>query len=259
MKYDQIGKTYNSTRIPDQRIVDKINHYLDQPSGSLIVDIGAGTGNYTYELARFGHEVVAIEPSETMRNQAKKHDHIKWIDAVAEKLPLDDGSVDGVVCTLATHHFTDLEQSFREMARVVKSHGKIVIFTADPRIVAESCWIWGYFQEIVEESCKSQPEASAFKELFEGSTQKGSNLHRFPLPYDLKDKFFFSGWRTPELYLEEKFRAGVSSLATAPSELLQANLEYLEADLKSRKWHEKYGHILNQSEYDCGYFFLVGG
>lgn len=257
-KYDQIGKTYNSTRVADRRITDRIIQYLDLPTGSRILDVGAGTGNYSYELADRGYKVIAIEPSETMRRQGKQHNNLKWVAGFAESLPVKDHSVDGVICTLATHHFTDLELCFREMARVVKDHGKIVIFTADPRTAFELCWITDYFREIVDQSCKDQPELHIFKQLFDTNTTRNSNIEPFLLPFDLKDKFFFSGWRTPELYLDELYRAGISSLATAPRDLLDNNLKRLYSDLESNKWKQQYGEILNHEDYDCGYYFLVG-
>jgi len=258
LNYDQIGRTYNNTRMPDPRITERIIKYLGQPAGSQIIDIGAGTGNYSYELAENGFDVVAIEPSAVMRNQGKKHNKLKWVEGIAEKLPVDDRSVDGVICTLATHHFTNLELSFREMARVIKPHGKIVIFTADPRTVLESCWIAEYFREIVERSCNAQPEKGTLKQMFETNTGRTAAIHSFPLPHDLKDKFFFSGWRTPELYLNDEYRSGISSLAAAPKELLEENLKKLADDLRTTDWHDKYGEIKSHAEYDCGYFFLVG-
>jgi SAM-dependent methyltransferase len=258
MKYDQIGKTYNQTRMPDPRITDRLTALLTQPVGATILDIGAGTGNYSYELAAKGYQVIAVEPSETMRAQAKQHERLVWTAGFAEELPLDDDSADGIVCTLATHHFRDLALSFQEMARVVKKDGKIVIFTADPRICLEECWIADYFREIVEDSCLAQPDLEQLRQMMEENTGRSIGLHSFPLPSDLKDKFFFNGWRTPDAYLDETYRAGISSLAGAPTELVAQNVEQLREDLASGKWHERYGHVLELSEYDCGYFFLVG-
>ncbi|WJH36611.1 class I SAM-dependent methyltransferase [Paenibacillus sp. CC-CFT747] len=176
--------------------------------GSRILDIGAGTGNYSYELACYGYEVTAVEPSRVMRDQGKRHKRLTWIEGAAENLPIDDHSADGIICTLATHHFADLGLAFREMARTVKEEGRIVLFTADPRITFGRCWISEYFQELVEQSCEAQPAREDFQQLFEQQTTRPSVIIPFPLPPDLKDRFFFSGWRTPELYLKEDYRRG---------------------------------------------------
>ncbi|MDF5732450.1 MAG: hypothetical protein PUP92_31745 [Rhizonema sp. PD38] len=45
--YDSIGKQYTKTRIPDPRIVKTIINLLNLPQGSILADIGAGTGGYT--------------------------------------------------------------------------------------------------------------------------------------------------------------------------------------------------------------------
>jgi hypothetical protein len=76
------------------------------------------------------------------------------------------------------------------------------------------------------------------------------------LPPDLIDRFFFSGWRQPELYLDPIFCAGISSLASAPKNVLDMCLTRLENDLKDGTWKKKYGEILNYREYDGGYRFL---
>ncbi|BAY22031.1 putative MerR-family transcriptional regulator [Calothrix sp. NIES-2100] len=61
--YDSIGKQYTKTRVPDYRIVQKIIDLLDLPQGSIIADIGAGTGGYSQALANQGFSVYAVEPS----------------------------------------------------------------------------------------------------------------------------------------------------------------------------------------------------
>ena len=96
VKYNSIGTTYNSTRKADERIASNIISALNLEKGSIIADIGAGTGNYSYKLAEYGFEVLAIEPSEIMRTQGKRHDRVNWIEGVAEDIPLYDKSVDGV-------------------------------------------------------------------------------------------------------------------------------------------------------------------
>lgn len=258
MRYNQIGKTYNTTRAADPRIVQQLIEHLDQLEGSVILDIGAGTGNYTWELEQHGFQMIAVEPSKIMREQARQHARIEWREGVAEKLPLMDRAVDGIICTLATHHFTDLAQSFTEMSRVLKSTGKVVIFTADPRICYDSCWIVDYFKPYVDESLEHQPPLEELVTLMQQHTKRTVKTAPFWLPYDLHDRFFFSGWRTPDAYLEPSFRSGISSLAKVSEPNLKPHLERLKEDLKNSKWHDKYGEILEEEAYDCGYVFLVG-
>jgi ubiquinone/menaquinone biosynthesis C-methylase UbiE len=91
--YDAIGKEYNNTRKPDRRIVNRLVELLDLPSGSLIADIGAGTGSYSNALADRGYRVIAIKPSLVMQHQAIRHPNVSWIEAVAKQISLPDNRV----------------------------------------------------------------------------------------------------------------------------------------------------------------------
>ena len=61
--YDNIGDAYGQTRRADERIVQRIEDLLGLPGGSRILDVSAGSGNYSLALADRGFEVSALEPS----------------------------------------------------------------------------------------------------------------------------------------------------------------------------------------------------
>lgn len=69
--YNKIGNNYHKTRAPDPRIVNKIVDLIGPCNLKNIIDLGAGTGNYSFELAKKGFIVTAIEPSEVMISQSK--------------------------------------------------------------------------------------------------------------------------------------------------------------------------------------------
>jgi ubiquinone/menaquinone biosynthesis C-methylase UbiE len=141
--FDSIGKTYDSTRQADERIVAQLINLLDLEHGLTIADVGAGTGNYSFALAEVGFKIKAIEPSPVMRSHARQHANVEWIAGCAEDIPLQNDSVAGVVSVLTLCHFSDAERAFREMARILKQ-GPIVIFTFDPKVGRET-WLYEYF------------------------------------------------------------------------------------------------------------------
>ncbi|HEX3047477.1 MAG TPA: class I SAM-dependent methyltransferase [Bacillota bacterium] len=255
-KYNGIGKTYNHTRKADPRIFEKIRDELQLEPGSKILDIGAGTGNYSYELAKMGFEVTALEPSEVMLNQGKKHEKIKWVQGVAEDVPFDEGTFHGVICILSTHHFQNLRKSFYEIKRVLKGNGVAVIFTQDPRLCPNDFWYHSYFHDIIEKSYTFHPSANQLKEMLAKVFQNNVEMTTFLIPYDLEDGFFFSAWRYPKRFLDMTFCDGISSLAETPKDILIQIQTKLSDDLNSGSWKSKYGDILYQKEYDFGYFFL---
>ncbi len=82
-----------------------------------VLDLGAGTGRFTRALEEaFGTNVLAIEPSKGMRDEA----HAKGITVVggsAESLPLKDASIDVAWLSNVIHHIDDLGRAARELRR----------------------------------------------------------------------------------------------------------------------------------------------
>ena len=107
--YDSIGQSYSKFRLPDPRIVDALVNLLQLKPGRLVADIGAGIGNYSRAIAQRGFFLYAVEPSSVMCSQAIQHPRVNWLTGYTEDIPLPTSSVDAVICTLASHHFSHLE------------------------------------------------------------------------------------------------------------------------------------------------------
>jgi ubiquinone/menaquinone biosynthesis C-methylase UbiE len=96
-----------------------------------IVDLGCGTGRFTQALAdRFAARVTAIDPSQKMLDQARKHigsTRVAFMQAPGEALPLADGSADVVFMSMVLHHFADMEAVAAECRRVLRAGGHVCI------------------------------------------------------------------------------------------------------------------------------------
>jgi ubiquinone/menaquinone biosynthesis C-methylase UbiE len=89
-------------------------------AGSEVADVGAGTGKLTRPLVERGVEVVAIEPVAAMRARlAAALPRARALEASAERLPLDDASIDAVVAGQAFHWF-DGPRALDEFHRVLR-------------------------------------------------------------------------------------------------------------------------------------------
>lgn len=254
--YDTIGSNYNDTRVADERIVAALVDLLDLPENSVIADIGAGSGNYTQALATRGYHIKAVEPAEAMRRQAIPSTRIEWFTGVAEKIPLPDDSVDGVIATLAIHHFSDLGRAFSEMARIAPQ-GPLVIFTFDPREGLKT-WLADYFPTMWKNAFPSFPPIGDLAVLLKEVTGRTVDVVPFQLPYDLTDNFTAAGWRTPERYLDVAYRENMSSFRIANRDMVDEEVARLAHNLADGTWQQKYGHTLLWGEIDAGYCFLRG-
>ncbi|MEM9064637.1 MAG: metalloregulator ArsR/SmtB family transcription factor [Planctomycetota bacterium] len=90
-----------------------------------VADLGCGTGNASEHLAPVCERVVAVDVSEPMLDAAQKRlsdrPNVEFRAGELEQLPLDDNSVDAVVCVLVLHHMPNPEQVLAESARILRT------------------------------------------------------------------------------------------------------------------------------------------
>lgn len=85
------------------------------------VEIGVGTGRFAAPLGIR----VGVEPSKAMREVAQKRG-IEVIDGVAEALPFEDCLFDFALMVTTICFVDDIEASFKEACRVIKSSGFLI-------------------------------------------------------------------------------------------------------------------------------------
>ena len=108
---------------------DVAREIADAAGGPRLLDLGAGTGKLSGPLLALGRDVVAVEPLATMRAVLARVIGAERVHAgTAEALPLEDASVDGVVCADAWHWF-DGPRATSELHRVVRPGGGVVVCT----------------------------------------------------------------------------------------------------------------------------------
>jgi SAM-dependent methyltransferase len=94
-------------------------------AGTIVVDLGAGTGKFVPRLVSTGARILAIEPVAAMRAEfAARFPAVELRDGTAEALPLPDGSVDAVVAAQAFHWFST-PAAVAEIRRVLRPGGRL--------------------------------------------------------------------------------------------------------------------------------------
>lgn len=96
--------------------------------GMKILDLACGTGSSTAEFAAKGAEVVGCDLSAGMIARGKElYPHLNLIEGDATDLPFADATFDTATISYGLRNVVDTEKALREMLRVTKPGGKIVI------------------------------------------------------------------------------------------------------------------------------------
>ena len=233
--YDTIGLNYADLRRPDARIARKIEDALGE--AQTVLNVGAGAGSYEPP----DRQVTAIEPSAEMIQQHSTTS-ANVFQGSAEDLPFENKSFDASMAVLTIHHWSDQERGVTEMRRVTRD--KVVFLTYDPAF--RGFWLADYFPELVTLDEGQMPKLADY-ERWLGSTK----VSVVRIPHDCTDGFLAGYWRRPAAYLEERVRAAMSSFWALGD--VSDGLQKLEADLSSGAWGQRYAHLLDLSELDCGY------
>jgi SAM-dependent methyltransferase len=130
------------------------------PGRHRIADIGAGTGLLTRVINALGHDTVAVEPDELMRERlVAASGAVTAVDGSAERLPFPAASLDGALAGQAYHWF-DQKVAHPELARTIRPGG---VFAA----------IWN-------ERDESVPWLTAYSRIVDGARGRTGALRVVP-------------------------------------------------------------------------------
>ena len=96
--------------------------------GLRVIDAGCGAMRFSRALASRGAQVLAIDPDPIQANLNKEQPAergIEFVEAGADALPAEDGSIDGILFSYSLHHIPPnlYRKVFTEAVRVLKPDG----------------------------------------------------------------------------------------------------------------------------------------
>jgi demethylmenaquinone methyltransferase/2-methoxy-6-polyprenyl-1,4-benzoquinol methylase len=146
--------------------------------GGRVLDVATGTGDLAIELSRRigpGGEVTGSDFSERMLALARqKAPELRFEHGNALSLPYDDDSFDAATVGFGARNFSDLPQGLREMARVVRPGGRVVILEiTTPERPPLSSFFRLWFDRIVPMLGRFAGDSDAYSYL-------PSSVRRFP-------------------------------------------------------------------------------
>ena len=165
--------------------------------GDSVLDVCCGTGDLAFELAQRvspDGRVVGCDFSEQMLDLAReKAEHrgvesvrFEWADAL--QLPYDDDRFDALTVGFGVRNFADRDRGLREMSRVLKPGGRLVILEfTEPRRPPFSTFYSLWFDRIVPVLGRLTDNPEAYSYLTE-------SVHGFPDPRGLAAKMDGAGF-----------------------------------------------------------------
>ncbi len=114
------------------RAAELVSQTIPAESGRLL-DVGCGAGHLSFAMAGSLASVTAVDPSPSMlattarAASGKGLANIRTVQAGAESLPFDDGQFCVVASRYSAHHWLNLPDALKEMRRVVKPGGYLLM------------------------------------------------------------------------------------------------------------------------------------
>lgn len=135
--FDALGGGWDRLRqgFFSQKVREKTLDLTGVEPGRVAADLGAGTGFVTEALIDRGLTVIAVDQSppmlEALRRKFPDREAVDLRVGDAEQLPIDDAATDYSFANMFLHHVEDPPLAIREMVRIVRPGGRVVITDLD--------------------------------------------------------------------------------------------------------------------------------
>jgi demethylmenaquinone methyltransferase / 2-methoxy-6-polyprenyl-1,4-benzoquinol methylase len=158
--------------------------------GSRALDVATGTGDLAIALRERGADVVGVDFAEKMLQIARgKAPGIEFRTGNALALDFADDEFDAATVGFGARNFDDLDQGLREMARVVKPGGRVVVLEiTTPQKPPLSFFFRLWFDSVVPLIGRVAGDPDAYEYL-------PNSVKRFPGPSHLAGRMVSAGMR----------------------------------------------------------------
>ena len=135
--YDRWASSYDDEGNPLLALEEpEADEALGDVAGLEILDAGTGTGRHALRLAERGAHVTAVDFSDEMLAKARAKPGANRVrfenHDLTRALPYPDASFDRALSALVLEHVPDVAAFLRELGRVTRPHGRIVVTAMHP-------------------------------------------------------------------------------------------------------------------------------
>ncbi len=110
--------------------MEPLTNYFKDIATHCILDVGTGSGGFLYIVKNTfpGAKITGIDPNTGSLDEARRqHSDASFVEMSAESLRFADNSFDVVTVSKALHHLQKIRKSLKEIKRVVKPEGFVII------------------------------------------------------------------------------------------------------------------------------------
>lgn len=134
-KFDELVERFESEERDAYQEPEKVIEFLGDMNGLKVMDLGAGTGYFSFKFAQAGANVIAADVNDQFQDFIKeKRDSL---EIAADKIALrkveyddpllTDAEVDKVVIVNTYHHIEDRQTYFAKVKKGLKEGGELVV------------------------------------------------------------------------------------------------------------------------------------
>lgn len=222
--YDKISRIYDTGRAAHPETVGKLIRLLHIGNNSMILDMGCGTGNYTYALQRVAKSVVGIDLSIGMLEQAlAKFTALPLVHGDVTSLPFSSGVFDGAFAIQVLHHVKEKEKFLTETHRVLRKGAPIAIHACSHRQM-RAFWFYHYFPKGLQVDLERMPDSSEIASLLE-------KVGFSDVDVEICYQDVVVAGETPERYLDENYRDSISTFIFLTKEDVESGCEKIRKDI----------------------------
>lgn len=157
--------------IKNEEILQRIVRAANPNANDEILDVASGPGILTCALAAKAKHATGIDLTPAMLEQSRKlqaEQHLEnmtWIEGDVTGLPFEGASFTLVTCRYAFHHFHDPLVVLKEMKRVCKQGGRILVIDTAPAPEKSDAFNW--MEKLRDDSHVRALPVKEMLELFE--------------------------------------------------------------------------------------------
>ena len=193
--FDAVSREYDRGRVSEDILfwAREAERLSGVGPGSLVVDMGCGTGNYGFGIrTQTGAVVIGFDPSDGMLRQAyEKTPDFPVIRAEAERMPLRGGVFDLSYAAQVWHHVRGRGEAARELYRIARRGGCHIAHTIGHSQIRNKV-VFRFFPEIMAGQLAAYPSDGEFDAILR---QAGfASMEKYP--------YVMERYQTPDEFIE---------------------------------------------------------